>query len=68
VENCGSKGIEREKELIIRQLTRKLGAIDSDLTAQIKALNIDEVETLGEDFLDFATLDNLKQWLEKLSC
>jgi hypothetical protein len=37
------KGIEREKELIIRQIYRKLGNITLDLQSRVKALNIDDL-------------------------
>ena len=30
---------------------------------QIKALDIDKVESLGEALLDFSTIDDLKAWL-----
>jgi predicted transcriptional regulator len=59
--------IERDKELIIRQLTKKLGTINEDLQTQVKALNIDDLETLAEDFLDFNSLEDLQQWLSKFN-
>lgn len=61
------QGIEREKELIIRQIKRKFGNIENDLQSQIKALKIEDVETLGEDLFDLASIDDLKQWLNNLS-
>jgi len=57
--------IDRDKELIIRQLTKKLGVINADLQTQVKALNIDNLETLAEDFLDFNSIEDLQQWLSK---
>jgi hypothetical protein len=59
--------IEKEKDLIIRQLIRKLGSINSDLELQIKALNIDDLERLGEDLFDFNSVDDLQQWLVNLN-
>jgi hypothetical protein len=58
--------IERDKDLIIRQITRKLGTINSDLQSQVKALNIDDLERLAEDFLDFNSIDDLQEWLVNL--
>jgi hypothetical protein len=58
--------IERDKDLIIRQITRKLGTITPDLQSQIKALNIDDLEQLAEDFLDFNSIDDLQEWLVNL--
>ncbi len=60
------QGMEREKELIIRQIKRKFGNIEEELQAQIKALNIDVIETLGEDLFDLNSIDDLKQWLNNL--
>lgn len=60
------RGLNREKELILRQLKRKLGQIAPGLESQIKALNIDIVESLGEALLDFNSENDLKAWLESL--
>lgn len=60
------QGIDREKELIIRQIKRKFGNIDQDLQSQIKALKIEDVENLGEDLFDLTSIDHLKQWLNNL--
>jgi hypothetical protein len=57
------QGLNREKELVLRQLKRKLGQITPELEIQIKALDIDKVESLGEALLDFSTIDDLKAWL-----
>ena len=55
--------IDKDKELIIRQLKKKLGVINEDLQTQVRALNIDDLETLAEDFLDFNSIEDLQQWL-----
>jgi hypothetical protein len=60
------QGLEREKTLIIRQLKRKLGDIGTDLETQIMALNIDDIERLGEALLDFSTVQDLIEWLNIL--
>ena len=60
------RGLTREKELVLRQLKRKLGQIAPGLESQIKALNIDIVESLGEALLDFNSENDLKAWLESL--
>jgi hypothetical protein len=63
IEQGIERGLTREKELVLRQLKRKLGQITPELEIQIKALDIDKVELLGEDLLDFSTVDDLKGWL-----
>jgi flagellar biosynthesis/type III secretory pathway protein FliH len=62
------QGIEREKVLIIRLLKRKFGdeGINVDLEARIMALKIDVIERLGEEILDFSTIEDLVKWLKKL--
>ena len=55
--------IDRDKELIIRLIQRKLGIINADLQTQVKALNIDDLETLAEDLFDMDSLEDLQQWL-----
>jgi flagellar biosynthesis/type III secretory pathway protein FliH len=62
------QGIEREKVLIIRLLKRKFGdeGINVDLEARIMALKIDVIERLGEEILDFSSVEDLVKWLKKL--
>ncbi len=55
--------VNKEKELIIRLIKRKFGEISSELEAQIRAINIDDVETLMESLFDFNKVDDLTNWL-----
>jgi Domain of unknown function (DUF4351) len=55
--------VEEARSLVIRQLTRKLGSISPLLLVKIEALSLERVELLGEDLLDFTSIDNLEQWL-----
>ena len=57
------RGLTREKELVLRLIRRKLSQITPELEMQIKALDIDKVESLGEALLDFSTVNDLKAWL-----
>jgi hypothetical protein len=57
------QGAEREKDLIVRLLKRKIGPIDANLEAEIKALDLELMEALGEALLDFLTVENLRDWL-----
>jgi hypothetical protein len=54
-----------EQQLIVRQLNRRLGNIDSSLIEQIQQLSIEQLETLGEELLDFATVADLELWLSQ---
>ncbi|WP_341532105.1 DUF4351 domain-containing protein (plasmid) [Nostoc sp. UHCC 0302] len=59
----GSK--QGEQRLIIRQLNRRLGEIDSSLIGRILELSIEQLETLGEALLDFSSLTDLETWLNQ---
>jgi hypothetical protein len=46
-------------------MTRKVGSIDACTLDLINALSIEQLESLGEDLLDFESIDDLTAWLEK---
>ena len=54
---------EGKRSLIIRQLNRRIGNVSSEMEAQIAALPLEQLETLGEAQLDFTTLADLDGWL-----
>jgi predicted transposase YdaD len=54
-----------ERWLVLRQLTRKLGSISPEVQAQVNRLNVNRVEALGEDLLDFTQMSELTNWLER---
>jgi predicted transposase/invertase (TIGR01784 family) len=58
--------VEEAKGLVIRQLTRKFGNVSPDLLANIEALPLERVESLGEDLLDFSAIADLEQWLTSI--
>jgi Domain of unknown function (DUF4351) len=60
------RGIEREKNLIIRQINRKFGKIDLELEARIRKLNVEIIEDLGEAIFDLDTVEDLQNWLENV--
>ena len=47
----------------MRQLKRKIGEISPELEAKVMSLPIDILENLGEDLLDFNSIDDLTNWL-----
>ncbi|MEQ9667207.1 Rpn family recombination-promoting nuclease/putative transposase [Coleofasciculus sp. G2-EDA-02] len=51
--------------LVIRQLNKRFGEIPGAITSQVEDLPLAELERLGEDFLDFTSLDDLVNWLER---
>lgn len=54
---------EGEADLILRQLTQRLGEVDSSLIDQIRRLSTEQLETLGIALLDFSEVADLVAWL-----
>lgn len=54
---------EGEAALIIRQLNRRLGSVDSADQEQIRNLSSSKLEELGEALLDFSDATDLAAWL-----
>jgi len=53
-----------EQQIIIRQLNRRIGEIQSSFIDTIRTLTIDQLELLGEALLDFSSVTDLEQWLQ----
>ena len=58
---------EGERSLILKLLTRRVGDLSPEITAQVEALSIDRLEALGEALLDFSQRQDLMNWLERNS-
>jgi predicted transposase/invertase (TIGR01784 family) len=58
--------LEEARSLILRQLTRKVGDVSLTLKAQIEALDLTQLEALGEALLSFDTSTDLLAWLAQL--
>lgn len=50
--------------LILRLLTRRIGAVPDVLRSRIDTLSIEQLETLGEALLDFTELADLETWFQ----
>ncbi|BAY64086.1 hypothetical protein NIES22_41770 [Calothrix brevissima NIES-22] len=66
------KGEERGKkqgalQLVLRQLTRRLGAVEPQTEQQIRALAIAQLEDLAEALLDFTSQADLASYLTNIS-
>jgi hypothetical protein len=61
-------GMRNEAEkLVLRQLNRRFGPIETEIEQQIQALSIDRVEDLSDALLDFSDRSQLVVWLEQTS-
>ncbi|MFB2877459.1 Rpn family recombination-promoting nuclease/putative transposase [Floridanema aerugineum] len=54
-----------ELALIMRQLNRRFGSVDPQLQESLENLSISQLEELGELLLDFSTISQLTDWLER---
>jgi hypothetical protein len=54
---------EEGVNLVMRQLARRVGHISPDLEAQIRGLDLTQIENLGEALLDFEHVSDLVNWL-----
>ena len=50
--------------LLIRQLSKRVGKLKDIYIEDIKSLNIEQLETLGEALLDFTDVNDLETWLK----
>lgn len=48
-----------------RQLNRRFGEINSLIVERIRVLSTEQLEQLGEEFLDFSNVSDLITWLEQ---
>jgi predicted transposase/invertase (TIGR01784 family) len=56
---------EGEVTLIVRQLTRRFGAVEPSLPERIRGLSIAQLEELSEALLDFEAIADLANWLNE---
>jgi Domain of unknown function (DUF4351) len=58
------EGAARERSLILRQLTRRVGSLSTDLRSRVESLSLEQLESLGEALLDFSAIADLETWLQ----
>jgi predicted transposase YdaD len=56
--------VKGQQELVLRQLTRRLGNLSVELEIRVKALPLLQLEELGEALLDFSQMGDLVAWLD----
>ncbi|WP_338059036.1 DUF4351 domain-containing protein [Aphanizomenon flos-aquae] len=50
--------------LLLRILSKRFGKLEDSYTQNIKSLNIEQLERLGETLLDFTDINDLEIWLK----
>jgi predicted transposase YdaD len=56
---------EERQELILRQLTRKLGPLPEAVQSRVVVLPPEMLLDLSEALLDFSSLNDLTDWLDR---
>jgi Domain of unknown function (DUF4351) len=56
--------VKGQQELVLRQLTRRVGNVSPELEVQVKLLPLELLENLGEALLDFSQIEDLISWLD----
>ena len=59
------KGEQRERQFILRQLTRQVGELSPDVRQCIENLSLSQLENLGVALLDFQGMADLDAWLSQ---
>ena len=57
--------VEGETLVVLRLLHRRCGALPQSLQERVRQLSLEQLETLAEALLDFASTTDLEQWLNK---
>ncbi len=55
---------EGEVNVIVRQISRRFGALSPAQVSQVRSLSIPQLESLGEALLDFQSLGEFDAWLQ----
>ncbi len=61
------EGKQREVELVLRQLVRRLGTLSTSQGKAVRKLDLAKIEALGEALLDFRSRTDLARWLRENS-
>lgn len=60
------KGLKQGQiALVMRQLKKRFGEISATTNSKIEDLSLENLEQLGDDLLDFNSMENLENWLQE---
>ncbi|MFB2816901.1 DUF4351 domain-containing protein [Umezakia ovalisporum] len=63
-QGLGGGSLKEALSLVMGLLNRPLGEVSPQCVSQIQGLSLSQIETLGEDLLDFTTVADLQIWLQ----
>ncbi|MEH2246718.1 DUF4351 domain-containing protein [Nostoc sp.] len=67
MDNVQDLRVWKPLQLILRQLTRRFGAIEPEMQQQIRTLSITQLEELAEELLDFSSQTDLVNYFGNIS-
>ncbi|BAC91752.1 DUF4351 domain-containing protein [Gloeobacter violaceus] len=56
---------QEARNIVLRQLVRRIGTLEASEREQVEGLSVDQLERLGEALLDFNGPESLSQWLSE---
>ena len=56
--------LEGQSATLLRLLKRKFAGLSEETAEQVKSLELNQLDSLTEDLLDFQSVDDLHNWLE----
>ncbi len=66
IEQGIEQGIERERSLILKLLTCRVGSLPAQAEAKVIKLSVTQLEALGEALLNFSSAADLQNWLTRV--
>ena len=61
------QGLQRERKLVVQVLERVLGDLSARTRKQLEQLNVDQLEKLAEELVEFKSEKALTAWLKQHS-
>lgn len=58
--------LKGKTDLVLQQLNYKFGELEPEVAAQIHSLEINQLEELSKELLNFGEIGNLISWLRNL--
>jgi hypothetical protein len=58
------RGRQEGRQIVLRQLSRRVGVLSVEVRSQITRLSAEQLEALAEALLDFSGTEDLMAWLQ----
>ena len=58
---------EGSLRLLLRQLNRRFGPLDAELSERFEKLSLGQLEELGEELFNLTSISDVEQWFDRLT-